>query len=52
VWPTYLFVTGSIILLQFLSVIHKTGTYLRNEKICRLHLMVQITPDGADTYLW
>ena len=43
-WPTYLFVAGSIILLQCLSMIHKTGTNLRNEEIWRLHLLMQILP--------
>ena len=34
VWPTYLFVAGSIILLlQCLSMIHKTGTNHRNDGI-------------------
>jgi len=42
VWPTHLFVAGSVILLQFLPVIHKTGTNLRNEKIWRLHLLEHI----------
>jgi len=42
VWPTYLFVAGSIILLQCLSIIHKTGTNLRNDEIWRLLLLVQI----------
>ena len=42
VWPTYLFVAGSIILLQCLSMIHKTGANLRNDEIWRLLLLVQI----------
>ena len=41
-WPTYLFVAGSIILLQCLSMIHKTGTNLRNDEIRRLFLLEQI----------
>jgi len=44
VWPTYLFVAGSVILLQCLSMIHKTGTNLRNDEIWRLLIF------GADTY--
>jgi len=43
VWPTYLFVAGSIILLQCLSMIHKTGTNLRNDEIWRL-LYLEQTP--------
>ena len=42
VWPTYLFVARSIILLQCLSMIHKSGTNLRNEEIWRLLLLEQI----------
>jgi len=42
VWPTYLFVAGSIILLQCLSIIHKTWTNLSNEEIWRLLLLEQI----------
>ena len=42
VWPTYLFVTGSIILLQCLSMIHKTRTNLRNDEILRFLLLEQI----------
>ena len=38
----YLFVAGSIILLQCLSMIHKTGTNLRNDEIWRLLLLEQI----------
>jgi len=41
-WPTYLFVAGSIILLQCLSMIHKIWTNLRNEEIWRLLLLEQI----------
>jgi len=37
-----MFVAGSIILLQFLSMIHKTGTNQRNEKVWRLLLLEQI----------
>jgi len=44
VWPTYLFVAGSIILLQCLSMIHKTGKNLRNDEIWRLILLEQIPP--------
>jgi len=45
-WSTYLFVAGSIILLQFLSMIHKTGTNLRNDEILRLLLLEQIPTFG------
>jgi len=43
VWRTYLFVAGSTILLQCLSMIHKTGTNLRNDEIWRL-LHLEQTP--------
>jgi len=33
VWPTYLFVAASIILLQCLCKVHKSGTNLRNDEI-------------------
>ena len=46
VWPTYLFVAGSIILLQCLSMIHKTVTNLRNNEIWRLLLLEQIPTFG------
>ena len=46
VWPTYLFVAGSIILLQCLSMIHKTGTNLRNYETWRLLLLEQIPTLG------
>ena len=46
VWPTYLFVAGSIILLQCLSMIHKTGANLRK------WWDMKITPFGTDTYVW
>ena len=46
VWPTYLFVAGSIILLQCLSMIHKSGTNLRNDEIWRLLLLEQIPTFG------
>jgi len=46
VWPTYLFVAGSIILLQCLSMIHKTGANLRNDEIWRLLLLEQIPTFG------
>ena len=36
VCPAYLFVAGSIILLQCLSMIHKAGTNLMNDEIWRL----------------
>ena len=43
VWPTYMFVAGStILLLQCLSMIHKTATNLRNDEIWRLLLLGQI----------
>jgi len=45
-WPTYLFVAGSIILLQCLSMIHKTWTNFRNEEIWRLLLLEQIPTFG------
>ena len=45
-WPTNLFVAGSIILLQFLSMIHKTGTNQRNEKVWRLLLLEQMSTFG------
>ena len=45
-WPTYLFVTGSIILLQCLSIIHKSGTNLCNEEIWRLLRMEQMPTFG------
>ena len=45
-WPTYLFVAGSIILLQCLSMIHKTGTNLRNDEIWRLLHLEQIPTFG------
>ena len=41
-WPKYLFVAGSIILLQCSSMIHKTWTNLSNEEISRLLLLEQI----------
>jgi len=46
VWPTHLFVAGSIILLQCLSTIHKAGTNLRNDEIWRLLLLEQIPTFG------
>jgi len=46
VWPTYLFVACSIILLQCLSMIHKTGTNLRNDEIWRLHHLEQTPAFG------
>ena len=46
VWPTYLFVAGSIILLQCLSMIHKTGTNHRNDGIGSLLLLEQIPTFG------
>jgi len=46
VWPTYLFVAGSIILLQCLSMIYKTGTNLWNDEIWRLLLLKQIPTFG------
>ena len=46
VWTTYLFVAGSIILLQCLSMIHKAGTNLRNDEIWRLLLLEQIPTFG------
>ena len=46
VWPTYLFAAGSISLLQCLSMIHKTGTNLRNDEILRLLLLEQIPTFG------
>ena len=45
-WPTYLFVAGSIILLQCLSMIHKTGTNFRNDEIWRLLLLGQTPTFG------
>ena len=45
-WPTYLFVAGSIILLQCLSMIYKTEPNLRNEGIRRLLLLEQIPTFG------
>ena len=46
VWPTYLFAVGSIILLQCLSMIYKTGTNLRNDETWRLFLLEQIPSLG------
>ena len=46
VWPTYLFVAGSIILLQCLSMIHKTGPNHRNDGIWRLLLLEHIPTFG------
>jgi len=46
VWPTYLFVAGSMSLLQCSSMIHKTGANLRNDEIWRLHLLEQIPTFG------
>jgi len=42
----YLFVAGSIILLQCLSMIHKTGTNHRNDEMWRLLLLEQIPTFG------
>jgi len=42
----YLFVAGSIILLQCFSMIHKTSSNLRNDEIWRLHLLEQIPTFG------
>ena len=47
VWPTYFFVTGFIILLQCFSMIHKTGTILRNDEIWKSLLLEQIP-----TFVW
>jgi len=46
VWPTYFFVTGFIILLQCFSMIHKTGTILRNDEIWKSLLLEQIPTFG------
>ena len=46
VCPTYLFVAGSISLLQCLSMIHKNGTNLRNDEMWRLLLLEQIPTFG------
>jgi len=46
VWPTYLFVAGSIRLLQCLSMIQKPGANLRNDEIWRLLLLEQIPTFG------
>ena len=45
-WPTSLFVAGSIILLQCLSMIQKTWTNHCNEEIWKLLLLVQIPTFG------